>query len=94
MKLYEFKQTLAAKEPPGDVAVYLKALWFDAKGDWDKAHDIVQDIHDTNASWVHAYLHRKEGDVFNSEYWYNRAGKKRSNAPLEYEWEEIAEAML
>lgn len=94
MKLYEFKQTLSGNEPPRDLAVYLQALWFDAKGEWDKAHDIVQDIHDENALWIHAYLHRKEGDVFNSEYWYNRAGKKRCNEPLQNEWEAIAEAML
>lgn len=94
MKLYEFKQTLSEKEPPSDVAVYLQALWFDAKGDWDKAHEIIQDINDENASWVHAYLHRKEGDVFNSEYWYNRAGKKRAKGSLEYEWDEIVQTML
>lgn len=94
MKLFEFKETLMANEPPHDISVYLKALWFDAKGDWDKAHEIVQDIHDKEASWVHAYLHRKEGDVFNAEYWYNRAGKQRPNASLQYEWEEIAQAFL
>ncbi len=94
MKLYEFKETLSGNEPPQNISVYLQALWFDAKGDWDKAHEIVQDIHDKEASWIHAYLHRKEGDVFNAEYWYNRASKKRSNIPLDYEWEEIAEAFL
>lgn len=94
MKLYEFKQTLSEKEPPADVAIYLQALWYDAKGDWDKAHTMVQDIHDENASWVHAYLHRKEGDVFNSDYWYNRAGKKRARGSLKDEWDEIVQTML
>jgi len=94
MQLYEFKESLSAHEPPANVSVYLQALWFDAKKDWDKAHQIVQDISDKKASWIHAYLHRKEGDVFNSEYWYNRAAKKRPNIPLDKEWEEIAETFL
>lgn len=94
MKLYEFKETLSGQEPPKNVSVYLQALWFDARKDWDKAHQIVQDIHDNDASWIHAYLHRKEGDVFNAEYWYNRAGKKRPDIPLDKEWDEIAEALL
>jgi hypothetical protein len=94
MQLYEFKESLSAHEPPADASVYLQALWFDAKKDWDKAHEIVQDIPDKKASWIHAYLHRKEGDVFNSEYWYNRAAKKRPNIPLDKEWEEIAETFL
>ena len=94
MKLFEFKASLLGKEPPQNVSVYLKALWFEAKGDWDKAHEIVQDINDKEASWIHAYLHRKEGDVFNADYWYNRASKKRSNISTDYEWDEIAEAFL
>lgn len=94
MKLYEFKEMLSGQEPPKNVSVYLQALWFDARKDWDKAHQIVQDIHDNDASWIHAYLHRKEGDVFNAEYWYNRAGKKRPDIPLDKEWDEIAEALL
>ncbi len=96
MKLFEFRETLLGNEPPQNVSVYLQALWFDAKKDWDKAHEIIQDIPDENASWIHAYLHRKEGDVFNAGYWYSRAGKKRPDASfsLEKEWEEIAEALL
>ena len=72
---------------------YLNALWYDAKGEWDKAHEMVQDIDDNNASWIHAYLHRKEGDTANADYWYSRAGKKRPSLSLEKEWEEIVDAM-
>jgi hypothetical protein len=56
--------------------VYLNALWYDARGEWDKAHELIQDVQDKNASWIHAYLHRKEGDDPNAGYWYSRAGKK------------------
>jgi len=72
----------------------LTALWYDAKGDWNKSHKITQDINGTNAAWVHAYLHRKEGDSGNASYWYSRAGKSFSNKSLEEEWEEIVEALL
>ncbi len=94
MQLYEFKETLIGQEPPKNVSLYLQALWFDAKKDWDKAHEIVQEIPDKKASWIHAYLHRKEGDVFNSEYWYTRAARKRPDIPLDKEWDQIAEAFL
>jgi hypothetical protein len=75
-------------------SVYLKALWYDAKGNWDEAHQIIQDVPDKNASWIHAYLHRKEGDINNADYWYNQAGRKRPNISLNEEWEEIVKAML
>ena len=61
---------------------------------WDKAHKIAQDINDSNGAWIHAYLHRKEGDESNASYWYSHAGRKFSNLSLEEEWDEIAEAML
>ncbi|MDB5198481.1 MAG: hypothetical protein JWO92_444 [Chitinophagaceae bacterium] len=75
MNLLSFKQSLINSEPPQG-SVYLKALWYDAKADWDKAHKLIQDIEDENAAWIHAYLHRKEGDISNADYWYRRAGKK------------------
>jgi len=71
-----FKESLLANEPLPGSSVYLTALWYDAKGNWDKAHTLIQDVEDKNASWIHAYLHRKEGDIFNADYWYGRAGKK------------------
>lgn len=94
MDLKDFKESISQNEPPKDLSVYLKALWFDAKGDWEKAHALIQDVTDKNAAWIHAYLHRKEGDIFNADYWYSRAGKKRSDISLEKEWEEIAEELL
>ncbi|HEY1022823.1 MAG TPA: hypothetical protein VGE06_10955 [Flavisolibacter sp.] len=78
---------------PGDLSEYLQALWWDAKGDWQKAHETIQDLPDKNAAWIHAYLHRKEGDIWNADYWYNRAGKKRPTNSLEEEWDRLVEAM-
>jgi hypothetical protein len=94
MNLLFFKESLLNTEPPQNSSVYLKALWYDAKGDWDKAHELIQDVEDSNAAWIHAYLHRKEGDISNADYWYRRAGKKRPSVSLEKEWEEIAEALI
>jgi hypothetical protein len=94
MNLTSFKESLTANNPPHNISVYLKALWQERKGNWDKAHNIVQDLEDKNAAWIHAYLHRKEGDVGNADYWYRRAGKKRPDVSLEKEWEEIATALL
>ena len=94
MNFTSFKQSLSGTEPPENSSVYLTALWYDAKGDWDKAHDLIQDIKDKNASWIHAYLHRKEGDSSNAGYWYTRAGKKHSVVSLETEWEEIVKALI
>ena len=89
-----FKNSLKEKHPPASLSPYLEAMWYDAKNDWDKAHTVVQDIEDKTAAWVHAYLHRKEGDIWNADYWYNRAGKKRPDLTLNEEWEQIANAFL
>ena len=93
MDVIFFKESLTSSEPPQDASVYLKALWYDAKGNWENAHNIIQDVEDNNAAWIHAYLHRKEGDNSNADYWYNRAGKKRPLLTLENEWEQIVAAM-
>ena len=93
MNISSFKHSLSGIEVP-DSSVYLKALWYDAKGEWDKSHNLIQDVNDKNASWIHAYLHRKEGDNANADYWYSRAGKTRPSISLEKEWEEIVEAFL
>ena len=69
-------------------------MWHDAKGDWNKAHAIIQNIEDKKAAWVHAYLHRKEGDIGNADYWYRRAGKSRPSGSLETEWENIVKELL
>jgi hypothetical protein len=94
MNLPALKESLAANLPPASVSVYVQALWFDAKGKWDKAHNLIQDLPDQNAAWIHAYLHRKEGDIGNADYWYRRAGQKRPALSLEEEWNQIASALL
>ncbi len=94
MNLEAFRQSLPAPNPPEDISRYLKALWYDANNNWDKAHTLIQDINDTNASWIHAYLHRKEGDIANADYWYSKAAKHRPSVSLDKEWEQIAEALL
>ena len=94
MDLSSFKESLPGKEPPQNASVYLKALWYDAKGEWEKAHKLIQDVEDTNAAWIHAYLHRKEGDIGNADYWYRHAGKKRPAISLQKEWEEMVNAFI
>ncbi|MEP6615946.1 MAG: hypothetical protein ABJA57_05175 [Ginsengibacter sp.] len=84
-----FRDTLLSNEPPAELGPYLQSLWYDANGKWEKAHHVIQEINDKNAAWIHAYLHRKEGDVTNADYWYERAGKKRPSVSLEKEWESL-----
>jgi hypothetical protein len=93
MNVSSFMGSLSANEPSEIISVHLKALWYDAKGNWEKAHKLIQDVEDKDASWIHAYLHRKEGDISNANYWYNRAGKIRPIFSLEKEWEEIVDAL-
>ena len=85
----EFISSLSSPQPPSKISAVLKALWYDGKNDWDGSHNIAQDIVDENGSWVHAYLHRKEGDLSNARYWYSRAGKSESRLPLNEEWESL-----
>jgi len=94
MNLEEFRQTLSLQEPPQDISVYLQSLWHDAKGDWERSHTIIQEINDPTAAWIHAYLHRKEGDIGNADYWYHRAGKIRPSMTLDQEWQAITRACL
>ena len=72
----------------------LQALWYDAHGDWDRAHELAQEASGSEGDWVHAYLHRKEGDEGNARYWYNRAGRVKSSQSLENEWAEIVQSLL
>lgn len=85
----EFEQSLKLDRPDGDWPGALKAMWHDAKGDWEASHDIAQEMHDTLGSWMHAYLHRKEGDEWNAKYWYRRAGKPFPNTTLAEEHKEL-----
>lgn len=89
-----FRTSLGASAPPEKAGPLLTALWHDAKGDWQRAHEIVQEEEGAEAAWVHAYLHRKEGDLSNAGYWYRRAGRPVSKASLEDEWETIVSAFL
>lgn len=94
MQFEEFVQSTSNNTPPTGLPVYVESLWYDAKGNWNKAHHLIDSLSDKNSCWVHAYLHRKEGDIWNADYWYNRAGKKRPNATLEEEWQAISKALL
>jgi hypothetical protein len=94
MNFEEFKKSLNEDSPPENSNEYLKALWYDAKSDWHTAHKIVQSLNDQPAAWIHAYLHRKEGDMPNAGYWYNRADKEFSTLSLEEEWKFIVKNLL
>jgi hypothetical protein len=95
MNLDEFTKLIEKQERcPSSVPQALQALWYDKKGDWDKAHQLVQNASDTDSAWVHAYLHRKEGDLSNARYWYRRSGKPEFTADLNKEWEQIATDLL
>jgi hypothetical protein len=95
MNLTAFTSSLENKQPPKGLDLPLQALWWDAKGDWNKAHECAQQVEDVSpGQWVHAYLHRKEGDQSNAAYWYKRCGRKPSKAGLEEEWRSIAQALL
>ncbi len=93
MTLAEFKNSLTQQQPP-PVAVLLQAMWYEAKGDWEMAHTLAQDVHTTDGSWIHAYLHRVEGDNSNAQYWYHRANRKMSKKPLTEEWDDIVRELL
>ena len=92
--LSTLRASLSGAEPPSGLAVPAEALWWAAKGDWDKAHRLVQDQDSKEAAWVHAYVHRVEGDLANAGYWYRRAGRAETKAALEDEWAEIVAALL
>jgi hypothetical protein len=94
MTLEEFRHSLMREEPPSHLSLALAGLWWDAKGNWKQAHESAQQDEGPAGSWVHAYLHRKEGDTSNAGYWYRRADKPPARNSLEQEWTEIAEALL
>jgi hypothetical protein len=94
MNLSEFRATLEAGSPPRGLAKVLQALWHEAKGDWDRAHTLVQILRGKQAAAVHAYLHRREGDLSNADYWYERAGVERTRGALDKEWASLVETLL
>ena len=95
MTLADFKKTIEINRLPDNISVFLKALWFDAKGDWEKAHNIAQkDEGNILYDRIHAYLHRKEGDIFNAKYWYRRINNPFPDISLTEEWEILVEEYL
>ena len=89
-----FKESLSQDAPDPQLSTILKSLWYDAKGDWKRAHDFVDQLPGSEAAWVHAYLHRKEGDVWNADYWYARAKKTRPSYSLEEEWTNLVDYFI
>ncbi|GAA4336292.1 hypothetical protein GCM10023149_44880 [Mucilaginibacter gynuensis] len=87
--LTEFKESLNLEKPVDRLSVQLKSLWYDGKGDWHNAHAQIDHLNDQASAWVHAYLHRKEGDIWNADYWYNKAQQKRPRVSLDDEWEQL-----
>src|SRR5688500_13375792 len=94
MTLDEFKLSISKSSLPSSLSNVLQAMWYDANGNWDKAHDIAQEIHNKDGAWIHAYLHRKEGDKGNASYWYHQAGQRMPAYSLDQEWEEITTFFL
>lgn len=95
MTLDELTQLMEKQERcPESLPKALQGLWYDKKGNWDKAHQIVQDASDADSAWVHAYLHREEGDMSNARYWYRRSGQPEFKGELSQEWEHIARNLL
>jgi hypothetical protein len=94
MNMKEFRGSLSQPDPPADLSLALAGLWWDAKGDWAKAHESAQQDEGPAGAWVHAYLHRKGGDASNAAYWYGRAKTPPSRSSFAEEWEEIASSLL
>jgi hypothetical protein len=90
----DFNASLSSPEPPSGYSLALQALWWEAKGDWARAHECAQASEDADAAWAHAYLHRVEGDLSNAGYWYRRAGRPAATGDLAQERAVIAAALL
>ncbi len=94
MDLHAFERSLQAPEPPVALPPLLRALWWDSKGDWERAHTLAQEVGGREGAWVHAYLHRREGDRTNAGYWYRQAGRPAPGGSLDEERREIVSALL
>jgi hypothetical protein len=92
--MLDLEQFLAAEAPPEGMSAALTALWWDRKGDWARAHALVDELESKEGMVVHAYLHRKEGVEWNAEYWYRRSGREFRRASLEQEWAALVEGLL
>ena len=89
-----FKRSRAAAEPPDGLSAALAALWWAGKDEWDRAHAIVMNAADADCAWVHAHLHRREGDLDNARYWYRQARREAASGAFDAEWESIAADLL
>ncbi|HEY4174972.1 MAG TPA: hypothetical protein VGM42_18225 [Rhodopila sp.] len=94
MDLSTFQDSIHQDAPPASASLPLQALWWDAKGDWDKAHECAQADPGSAGDAVHAYLHRKEPDLANARYWYSRAGRPPATGTLDQEWNALATELL
>ena len=94
LDIQDFKNTIIKGEIPTGLHLSVEALWHDGKGDWAMAHSLIDHLDDAQSAHVHAYLHRKEGDIWNADYWYRRAGRKRPDNTLEAEWEDLLSLYL
>jgi hypothetical protein len=93
MNVHEFRASLTGDRPPEGISAPMEALWWDAKGDWARAHGLVDELETREGMAVHAYLHRKEGAASNAEYWYARAGRRSNRPTLEGEWAALVEGL-
>lgn len=94
MDAQTFRSSLGAANPPAGLPATIEALWWDAKGDWTRAHGLVDELESPEGMAVHAYLHRKEGEEWNADYWYRRAGRKFHRDTLADEWEALVDGLL
>jgi hypothetical protein len=94
MNLKQFRESLAENAPPAETPDLLTALWWEGKGDWQRAHELAQQGDTPEHAWVHAYLHRKEGDAANARYWYDRAARPVASGDSQEEWTQITQALL
>jgi len=94
MDISEFRRCIRNAKPPAGLTPALAALWWAGKDKWDEAHRIVMDEAGKDCAWVHAYLHRREGDLANARYWYRQAGQGETTESVAAEWDSIAQALL
>ncbi len=94
MTVAQFRNSVSLDVPPATLSAPLLALWYDAKGDWQRAHGLVDELETRDGMAVHAYLHRKEGNLSNAEYWYQRAGREDHRSDLADEWRALVEFLL
>lgn len=94
MRFEDFVRSIEEQEMPGNLSPALTGLWYARAGDWERSHRTVQDESSRACAWVHAYLHRVEGDLGNAAYWYRSAGRPVAASALDDEWSEITRELL